>query len=137
MRGAGPGEGGAHGGGALGAVWHRDASGCGGGAGVRAALGGAVKPWAVAIGLSVALHLGLVLAFRSTASLSPRGERVGERGEPFVAFTPVSVIEPVAPVPLREKSRGCPRAVGRASAPVPVPAAAAAPVVRLGLRLRR
>ncbi len=52
-----------------------------------------MKPWALAIGLSLALHLGLILAFRDLPPSPPRGERVVETGEPFVAFTPVTVAE--------------------------------------------
>lgn len=64
-----------------------------------------MKPWVLAVGLSLTLHLGLVLALRGeTVAPSPlKGERrtrasreegVGVRGDTFVNFTPVAAGEP-------------------------------------------
>lgn len=54
-----------------------------------------MRSWVVAVVLSLALHLALVAAFRVEAlpPTPPRGERVGERGDTFVSFTPVTVVE--------------------------------------------
>ncbi len=62
-----------------------------------------MKPWVLALGVSLALHLAIAVAFRSEA-LAPEPRPVAKRGDGFVSFTTVSVAEPpkaVAPAPAR------------------------------------
>ena len=88
----------------------------------------AVKSWAIAIGVSVALHLGGVAMLGREVRAAPQPVRAPEKpaakGE-VVAFTPVSVIErPAAPPPPRlspspPRGRGSGRGEVKPAAPEP------------------
>ena len=62
-----------------------------------------MKPWVLALGVSLALHLALAAAFRSQ-ELASEPRPVAKRGDGFVSFTTVSVASPpkaVAAAPAR------------------------------------
>ena len=60
-----------------------------------------MKPWALALCASLALHLVVASAFRPGEAVVVVPEKVAKRGDGFVSFTPVSVVEvaKLAPTP--------------------------------------
>ena len=72
-----------------------------------------MKPWLLAVGVSLVVHAAL---FVSLPPSPPKGERVGQRGDPqFITFT--TVTSAPAPQVVREPARVAARLITRAAAP--------------------
>lgn len=84
-----------------------------------------MKPWALALGGSLALHLALVAAVRSEVVAPALAPSVEKRGDGFVSFTAVSLVPKAAQAP-SAPAKGAP-APARSAKPVAAAAVKVAP----------